>query len=215
MSRLRFLVTLLAISLCGALFSGCQSANPAEPLASPIPEDPLAQAAAEATALIQKAQATAIILQARATASALVAAAGPQDTPQAGNPSAAQTPAPGNKTPSLSVSASGQEQSLEEVSLVGVGFAAEGAYLNVQFTAPPDLARAWQIGQVYIIDEATGKIYDQVPIMPVLGALFGKPKEPGQIGYVMFLNVDPPLQNGALVTVVLGDNRWEHISLGQ
>ena len=59
-------------------------------------------------------------------------------------------------------------------------------------------------------DESTQTVYDDIPVVPVLGALFGRPVEDGQIGYVMFANL-PPLAAGAQVTVVLGGFRQEHV----
>jgi hypothetical protein len=97
-----------------------------------------------------------------------------------------------------------------KVELLGVALAADGAYITVQFKAPPRLARSWQAGEVSVTDEATHVVYDDIPVMPVLGALFGRPVEDGQIGYVMFSNL-PSLAPGAQVTVVLGGFREEHV----
>jgi hypothetical protein len=101
---------------------------------------------------------------------------------------------------------------LAKVELLGVELAADGAYVAVQFKAPPRLARTWQAGQVSVTDEATQTVYDDIPLVPVLGALFGRPIEDGQIGYVMFFNV-PPLAAGAQVTVLLGGFRQEHVNV--
>ena len=61
-----------------------------------------------------------------------------------------------------------------------------------------------------MIDEATGAIYDDIPLAPLIGELFGRPVSDGQAGYVMFLNL-PPLSAGSRVTVVLGGFRQEHV----
>ncbi len=103
-----------------------------------------------------------------------------------------------------------EEADLKKVELLGVALAADGAYVTVQFKAPPRLAKTWQTGEVWVTDESTQTVYDHIPVMPVLGALFGRPVEDGQIGYVMFSNL-PPLAAGAQVTVVLGGFTQEHV----
>jgi hypothetical protein len=101
---------------------------------------------------------------------------------------------------------------LGQVRLLGVALAADNAYVMVQFQAPPGLARTWQQGDVSVTDEASHAVYDQIPLVPLLGALFGKPVEDGQTGYVMFWNL-PPLAKGAQVTVALGGFRQEHVKV--
>jgi hypothetical protein len=49
--------------------------------------------------------------------------------------------------------------------------------------------------------------------MPTVGPLLGRPKEPGQIGYVMLVNAPPGLHPGSIVTVVLGDCKQEHVTV--
>ena len=95
--------------------------------------------------------------------------------------------------------------------IVGVGFAADGDYVMVQFRADPRVTLMWAQGNVYVIDEATGIKYGDIPVMPVVGPLLGQPVEKGQLGYVMFLNHNRALAAGARVTVVLGDFRQEHV----
>jgi hypothetical protein len=103
-------------------------------------------------------------------------------------------------------------EDLKKVELLGVALGADGAYVTVQFKAPPRLARSWQAGEVSVTDESTQTVYDDIPVVPVLGALFGKPVVDGQIGYVMFANL-PPLAVGAQVTVVLGGFSQEHVNV--
>jgi len=104
----------------------------------------------------------------------------------------------------------GDEKTVE---LVGVGMSAEGLMITVQFKTEPNIARRWRQGNVYVVDEATGRRYDQIPVMPVIGPLFGHPVRPDQIGYVMFNNVAPGLKTGDKVTVVLGGFKEEHVAV--
>jgi hypothetical protein len=97
--------------------------------------------------------------------------------------------------------------------LLGVGFAADGAYVHVQFKAPPQVARGWKQGNVYVTDEATGIVYKDIPVMPILGPLIGHPQYGGQIGYVMLFNTSSGIKSGSVVTVVLGDFRQEHVTV--
>jgi len=185
----------------------------------------LDQAAAEATAIVQRAQATAMVLQAQAMATAAIQRA---NNPAATPPPlvalttplptrAAALPAtPGLASPPLAATAviTGMQAPGEPgVELLGVGFAADGNFIHVQFKAPPRVASQWYQGRVYVTDEATGAIYSNIPDMPKVGPLFARPKEEEQPGYVMFWNTSMSLKPGALVTVVLGDYTWEHVSV--
>ena len=90
----------------------------------------------------------------------------------------------------------------KQVQLINVAFAADGGYLIVNFKAPPRLAVLWQPGELHVVDQATGAKYDNIPFMPKIGRLIGRPVQDGQPGYVMLEN-RPPLKPGAKVTVVL------------
>jgi hypothetical protein len=103
-----------------------------------------------------------------------------------------------------------ETEDLTKVELLGVSVAADGNYLMLQFRAPARLAKTWHSGNVSAIDEATNTVYDYIPVVPVLGELFGRPVEDGQIGYVMLVN-QPQLPAGSLVTAVLGGFRQEHV----
>jgi hypothetical protein len=92
----------------------------------------------------------------------------------------------------------------ERVQVLSVVMAAEGGFILVNFMAPPKVVGTWYQGGVWLEDEATGALYSEIGVLPVVGPLFGRPVEPGQPGYVM-------LGPGAVVTVVLGDYRFEHI----
>ena len=91
----------------------------------------------------------------------------------------------------------------KKVEIINVAYAADGAYLIVNFYAPPRLAIFWQPGQLYVVDQATGTKYAEIPFMPKIGRLIARPAEEGQVGYVMLKN-QPPLEPGSSVTVVLG-----------
>ena len=90
------------------------------------------------------------------------------------------------------------------VELKGVGFAVDGSYIMVSYTAPPEVAQDWWENSIYVIDEETGGVYAEIPVMPKIGPLLGKPVEAGQIGYVMLINHDFGIQSGSVVSVVLG-----------
>jgi hypothetical protein len=180
--------------------------------------DLLSAAAAEATAIVEQAQATALVLQAQAQATAMVA--------QANSLSPSPMPAP---TLALALTGGDQQEAtptpapqpedepaptpLQTVEVTGVGFAGEGGLILVRFRAPPEVTEQWWQGSVVVTDEATGAVYNEIPVMPKIGPLIGRPKVDGQIGYVMLVNPPPYLQSGAVVTVKLGNYTFEHVSV--
>jgi type II secretory pathway pseudopilin PulG len=205
MSSLKW-VAIPLLFLCAA----CSSAALPPAVAPP---DAAAQAAAQATAIIQQAQATALLLKAQAQATALIekALTTPtvvvvdtlQPTPNLDLTATTQPSAPGQTLPAppFTPTAPGAGK---EIVIYSVSLAAKGAYVQVKYTAIPRLANSWTQGTIYVINEKTGKKYEFIPVVPILGALFAKPTSYGQIAYVMFANLDPPLLPGESVTVVLG-----------
>jgi hypothetical protein len=115
-------------------------------------------------------------------------------------PSGPQTPAP---SPTASIR------------LMRVGFAANGEYIHVEYFAPPVLISQWRQGLFSVIDETSGEVYNEVPVMPIVGPMIGRPVRPEQMAYVMLVNRPPLLQPGAIVTVVLDKFRFEHIVVEQ
>jgi len=97
------------------------------------------------------------------------------------------------------------------VEFTGISFGADGALITVGFKAPPEVAQGWLDGSIYVVDEASGRIYNEVPVMPVIGPLFARPKESGQSGYVMLTNYDRGIKSGSAVTVVIGFYKREHV----
>ncbi|MCI0519929.1 MAG: hypothetical protein L0Z70_06685 [Chloroflexi bacterium] len=192
--------------------------------------DLLEQAALEATAIIQSARATALVMQAQATADALV---NPSAFPSA-TPLPTRVTAPAGQSPvatptllmmtepitaSLPITdtqAAGGTPSPAnpEVTLLRVSFGNDGQLIHVQFLAPPEVARNWQQGMLYVIDEETGVQYANIPVAPVLGPLLSKPIRDGQPGYVMLINTNMSLGGNRYLTVILGDYRWEHVKIG-
>jgi hypothetical protein len=180
----------------------------------------LDQAAAEATAIVQRAEATALMLQAQAKATAVMAKAiAVEHTP---------TPAPtrvvliGRKdrataTPTPTPKPGLEDEQLESqepaVEVVRVGFSAEGGMIHIQFRAPPDVATKWWQGSVSVTDEATGTTFNEIPVMPRIGPLIGRPLREGQLGYVMLMHTPPALKPGSKVTVVLGKYEFKHVSV--
>jgi hypothetical protein len=180
--------------------------------------DLVSQAAAEATAIVQRAQATALVLQAQAQATALAQqaqtpepTAAPQVLPVLPSP----TPAAGDAdeiAAALTVTETGQAAGeATVVELLGVGFAAEGAFVIVNYRAPPQAAQTFWPGVLSVTDEASGTVFNEVPLMPLIGPLIARPVEAGQVGYVMLVHAPPILRDGSRVTVVLGDYTFEHV----
>lgn len=219
MSRLWLCLGLL-LGLCG-LLAACEGSSP--PVTQPAPTLDLVQsAAAEATALVQQAQATALVLEARAQATALVEQArlaGGTPTSAVIDPPAYASPTPasaGTTPPLLQVGAetgAAVESTPEPtpVQVLSVSFAGEGGLIMIRFRASPDEAEKWWQGSVAVTDEGNGAIYEEIPVMPKVGPLIGRPKIEGQAGYVMLVNAPPYLRPGALVTVVLGRHEFEHV----
>jgi len=172
------------------------------------------KAAAQATVIIEQARATAIVLEAQSTAEAMIRQATGStatpvalDTPEPTTASAVVTSTPEADQPFLTTPAS---PASEAIQVLSVQIAVDGAMVIVNFKAPVSVARGWAQGNVSVVDEATGDVYDSIPMLPVVGPLFARPKEDGQVGYVMFANV-PGLRPGAVVTVVLGEFKKEHV----
>lgn len=216
---------LIALSVLALCMAGCSS-----PSAAYTPSDPVAQAAVEATAILQQARATALVLQAQVQATQLIKQAGeapatptipatlaaaPESLPtepisrfleimeEESSPLDTQVP--------LATPPAGAEPATVE--LLSVGFAAEGGFIIVNFKAPPAITQTWWQGSVEVIDEASGMVYNEIPVMPVIGPLIGRPVEAGQNGYVMLTHNPPALRQGALVTVILGDYKFEHVKV--
>jgi hypothetical protein len=157
-----------------------------------------------------------MVLQAQATL--LIQSANvPKATPGPATPTPAppSTPIPNpdrqitNATLAPTPGAGAEDES--QVQLLGVSLGTESGLIVVQFKAPPELARQWQQLEVYVVDEATGTTYNEIPVAPVIGPLFTRPKQAGQIGYLMLVNTDNSLRQGAQVTVVLGKFNQEHV----
>jgi hypothetical protein len=115
--------------------------------------------------------------------------------------------------PLSSIDISLKEPDPDGTELLGVRFAAEGVYVMVEFKAPRELSKNWQEGSIYLFDEKTGVAYWDIPEVPVLGQLLGKPQEDGQIGYAMLKNISAGIKPDSIVTVVLGNYKREHISI--
>jgi len=215
------LISLLVLACVSAWLVGCSPAAPAGGSAPGLKD----KAAAEATAIIQSAEATALVMQAQAKATALVQSAGVAQATPLPSPMPLVTLLPSvslatsTALPSLapvSELTTTEEAGTDAVQLVRVEVGNESGLILVQFKAPPALARRWQQGMLYVVDEATGVLYNEIPVLPVVGPLFGRPKIAGQIGHVMFTNAAPGasgLQRGSVVTVVLGAFKQEHVTV--
>lgn len=196
----------LAMALSGCVPAQQASAGP----------DLVSQAAVEATAIIQRARATALVLQAQAQATVLVHAANEVEAtpvPEVQLPAQIDEEDETMPTaiPATAAPTRVETQTRGTIELLSVGFAADGADIIVQFKGPPSLMHTWTQGNVSVTDEATGMVYDHIPVAPLIGMLLARPAHEGQIGYVMFVNTPPGLSAGARVTVVLGDFKQEHV----
>ena len=213
-------MTCLRLPMLSVLLVACTTRG-----ATPTIESPLGRAAAQATAIVQSAQATALVLRAQAQATALIGdaaatrtplpsptkpTAGPTGLPDATLPAAAAT-APAPTAVDTQPAPTAPVGTAVQVQVLSVVLGAEGGFVVVNFMAPPEVATRWYQGAVSVQDEASGARYSEIGVLPVVGPLFGRPVEPGQPGYVMFVNAPKPLGPGAVVTVVLGDYRFEHI----
>jgi len=201
---------LLLLSLIsGACGAGSGNAAPA---------DVLDEAAAQATAIVRQAQATALVLQAQAQATAVMAqVVTSSQRPTPAPTLVAQVPAANQPTASPLPTLPSEEEPAgtlpQTIEVLRVGFAGEGGMIHIQFRAPPKEAAKWWQGDVQVIDEKTQNSYNEIPVMPKIGPLIGRPKREGQLGYVMLSNVPPYLQPGAVVTVVLGNYKFEHVTV--
>jgi hypothetical protein len=210
----RQVAVILGLVLCSLLLGACaaQSGNAA------APPDVLDEAAAEATAIVGQAQATALVLKAQAQATAVMAqavtfsqSATPAPTLVAQVAAANQPAASPRPTPLSEEEA--EETVPQTVEVLRVGFAGEGGMIHIQFRAPPAEAAKWWQGSVSVTDETSETVYNEIPVMPKIGPLIGRPKREGQLGYVMLTNTPPYLQPGAVVTVKLGNYTFEHVQV--
>jgi len=214
MSKQGFIFTFVGFLICAAVGLTACSSNGGKP----VQENLLDKAAQEATAIIQQAQATALVLQAQAQATAVVYQANkytpeavPEATwmayvPTAESTEGAESETQGDQTESLT-----DQEAVQTVEVVSVGLAGEGGLIIIRFLAPVKVAERWWQGSVSVEVESSDEIYNEIPVLPRVGPLIGRPKIDGQYGYVMLVNSPPGLQSGSLVTVVLGDYRFEHI----
>lgn len=216
-SRTRFF---LGMTACLTWLSACTTGE-----VKAVERSALEQAAAEATTIVERAQATAMVLNAKSTAAALISTASsqgetsiqksielePSSTPNFAQP--LQTADLTLPAPNLSATplAESEAEASDKVEIISVTFAADGAYICVQYKAAPIVAQKWWQGMVSLLDETTGAVYDQIPVLPVIGPLIARPLQEGQLGYVMLVNEAPPLKSGATVTVKLGDYLFEHV----
>jgi hypothetical protein len=97
--------------------------------------------------------------------------------------------------------------------LDSVSFASDGDLIMISYRAPSKIVQNWRQGSIYIIDEKTEKVYDDIPVMPVIGPLFGKVQHDGQPGYVMLNNIHTGIKSGSSVTVVLGNYKRVHVTV--
>ena len=130
-----------------------------------------------------------------------------------GDITAAEEPITLSLKPLSSIELALKEPDPDGAELLSVRFAAESGYVMVEFKSPRELAENWQEGSIFFVDEKTGITYWDIPQVPVLGLLLGKPLEEGQKGYAMFKNIAEGIKPGSVVTVVLGNYKREHITV--
>jgi hypothetical protein len=226
---MKFLVSLWIVLLVGLILAGCQAGYPTPDPPETQPADLVAQAQAEATAIIQQARATALVQEARNQANALLTPARQPAFPAASVESITSTEVehavsavptqvagpgeataqPGMPTDSrLPVTVIARQGDVE---LIDVTIAPDSGFIFIDFIAPPSLSSQLYQGQISVTDEASGEVYNEIPVMPVIGPLIGRPVLEGQRGYVLLTNRPPWLRTGAVVTVVIAGARFEHI----
>jgi hypothetical protein len=210
MIRRYFLVPVLTLLICCALGMTACSTNDGVDAQG----DLLAEAAREATAIVQQAQATALVLQAQAQATAVmneVNTSNSKATPEATWMAFIPPTEYAEVIQEASTQGDQSPDSVNTVEVVSVSLGLEGSLIMVRFYAPAEVAATWWQGSASVEDESNGTTYDEIPVMPKIGPLIGRPKRDGQIGYVMLMNTPPGLESGVLVTVTLGEYRFEHI----
>jgi hypothetical protein len=213
-------VILLAVLI---LLAACSVQSPKESgtgVVEGTAPDLLEQAAADATAIVQRAQATALVLKARAEAEVLVQGAAAQSSPEL-NSTAASTSIIETPDSAATTLESGESVHFPvlahegDVDLLGVSLAADGGFIIVNFMAPLRFTSELYQGKASVTDEATGEVYNEIPYMPVIGPLIGRPAQVGQPSYVMLVNQAPSIRPGNMVTIVLGEVVFKHIEVSQ
>jgi|WetSurMetagenome_2_1015567.scaffolds.fasta_scaffold160986_1 hypothetical protein len=96
--------------------------------------------------------------------------------------------------------------------LLSVTLGGNDEMIGVNYTSPPQLAQRWIQGDVFVVNEANNRVYRDTVLMPVVGWLFQRPAQYGQIASVMLINNG--LKKGDQLTVVLGKYRRQHIIIG-
>ncbi len=102
---------------------------------------------------------------------------------------------------------------MNDIELVGVNYDYDGGFIMVQYKASPRAAQRIIPEKVYVVDEETGMVYNDIPVAPLIGPLLGRPRHDGQTGYVMFVNFDYGIHAGSMVTVVLDGFKQEHVAV--
>lgn len=99
------------------------------------------------------------------------------------------------------------------IRILSVGFAADGGIIMVSFTCDPkETTRIYQ-GTVSVVDEGTGATFNEIMVLPKIGPLIGRPKRPGQKGFVMVVNPGRRLKPGDTVTVTIAGVTKKHIKI--
>jgi hypothetical protein len=114
-------------------------------------------------------------------------------------------------SPVLATSSAKEVKPMPDIELLSVQYDYDGGFIMVQYRAAPSVAQRIASDQVYVIDENTGTVYNDIPVAPLIGPLLGRPKQDGQTGYAMFVNFDYGIRAGSTVTVVLDGFRQEHV----
>jgi hypothetical protein len=119
---------------------------------------------------------------------------------------------PGKPLISLGENATDNSTSVE---LLGVKASSEIGFIEVSFKADTATSGKWfqANNTMYVIDETNGREYREIPVMPKIGPLVGRPLTRDQVGFVMFMNRDFSIKPGSIVTVVLGEWMKEHVKV--
>lgn len=76
---------------------------------------------------------------------------------------------------------------------------------------PSGVDVTWRKGGRTLGQDQGGNVFNEVPLMPLIGPLIARPVEDGQPGYFMVVHAPASLRSGSPVTVQLADYTFEHV----
>jgi len=212
-----WLITLL-LTACSADASSYPNQTVQTKQGTTLFVDILGTAEAEATAMLEVAKATAIIREAQTAAIGILQESQARwlgeepimtlSTADALREERLPTPQPFVQPTIVGTPLAGNESTSVQIIKVEIG--GEGGFIVVNYTSSYQEAQNFWPSRIWLEDEETRIIYDEIPVMPIIGPLIARPQQDGQPGYIMFVN-NPPLFPGAVVTLVFDTYEIKHI----